>query len=117
VHNRRQYNKKPLHEKVASLDSDKRKFLHTVCDKIPQNKVIHTDTYLTLMQIAFCKQPDPLSAHNEIPTHFDVDTMIKQSQIRRDLKVTDIIDFDVDFYFLVLESYTICSKPTKKIFL
>jgi hypothetical protein len=118
VHNRRQYNKKPLHEKVASLDSDKRKFLNTVQEKITKNKVIHTNTYLTLMQIAFCKQPDLVSAqNNEIPTHFDVDTMIKQSQIRRDLKVTDIIDFDVDFYFLVLESYTICSKPTKKIFL
>ena len=117
VQNRRQYNKKPLHEKVASLDSDKRKFLTTVSDQLTKNKVIHTATYLTLMQIAFCKQPDLVSAHCEIPTHFDVDTMIKKSQIRRDLKVTDIIDFDIDFYFLVLECYTICSKPTKKMFL
>ena len=43
--------------------------------------------------------------------------LIKQSQIRRDLKVTDIIDFDIDFYFLVLENFMICSKATKKIFL
>ena len=49
VHNRRQYNKKPLNEKVASLDSDKRKFLHTVSEKMAKNKIIHTDTYLTLM--------------------------------------------------------------------
>lgn len=66
------------------------------------------------MQLAFNKR----NCSERPPQLDEIDSAIKESRLRLEGKsCSDIIDFDIDFYFIVLESFEKFTSQTKVVFL
>lgn len=109
VNKRTKFGEKPLYEKVASSDTEKKTMLKTITDHLNQNTQLMTETYLTLMLITFDKK-----GSEKIPSVETVQAAIKQSKVRVDgMSHTKVIDFDIDFLFVVLTNLDKYSEQTK----
>jgi len=83
-------------------------------EPLSKNAHLLTSAYLTLVYITFNKR----SNTGLIPTVEQVLSEIKNSYIRQDKTAsTEIIDFDIDFFFVVLDNINKYSSETKVLFL
>lgn len=107
--------KKTHVDKVSAWDPDKKELLQRINKSLAVNAQITKETYYTLMQIAFNKKScsdRPLAESEE------VETIIRESKLRNgNNPYSEVIDFDIDFYFIVLESFEKLNEQIKLTFL
>jgi hypothetical protein len=105
---------KLLLDKVAAFDTEKKILLAQINKYLSCNTQITTETYLTMMQLSFDKR----NCTDRLPMLDQVDSEIKESRLRIDTKsYSDVIDFDIDFYFIVLENFEKLTQQTKVVFM
>lgn len=110
--------KTAFHEKVAQIDQDKKKWLEMVCESLCLNKVLMQETYLTLMLISLNKSHiSNYSLSVGYVTRIIADKKLQVFREKVEIQ-TDVVDFDVDFYFgTLLQNLTKFNAQTRQQFL
>jgi hypothetical protein len=109
VYKRTWLGERPLVEKVASMDTEKSMLIKFVSVNLSKVRV-GTETYLTMMLATFDK------TMSKPPTVDSIVDKIKQAQVydeQTPLSHTKVTDFDIDLFFVILQSIDKFSNETK----
>jgi hypothetical protein len=87
---------------VSTSDNEKKSFLKILQDGLHRNTSLQTETYLTLMMLAFNKKL-LIFWGDERPTIDKLELFIKEAKVWwKDRPKTEVVEFDIDFFFFVL---------------
>ena len=101
----------------ALADSSKKELLDEIQKYLSHNIGLQSESYYTLMFLSFKKLEVQYLTPDVIPNIDQVNTAIKTAKIKGvEMILKDkaaSVEYDIDFYFLVLENFSKYSSQTK----